>query len=178
MDIVNGAIKMQFPALPTTIHNVDGHDVKLNSLNPSLTSAIHFSGDVTVINAILESIDVDAGFDVDVGLEWLPLDADDLQNIKADPGTPDVHLSGLAWLLSILVGFITFGLVGAIIGAIIVAVVESIASNIGGKLVRDSVTNAIKGLQAWPTPLKGVGTVKSAYDKEIDISPDGLLSKG
>jgi hypothetical protein len=178
MDMVNGAIATQFGSLPKTIPNVDGHDVKLNSLSPSLTSAIHFSGDVTVINAILGSIDVDAGFDVDVGLEWLPLDSDGLQNIKADPGDPDVHLSGLAWLLSILTGFITFGLVGVIVAIVIVAVVESIASNIGGQLVRDSVTNAIKGLQAWPTPLKGIGTVTSAFDKEIDISPDGLLSKG
>jgi hypothetical protein len=56
--------------------------------------------------------------------------------------------------------------------------VQNIASNIGGQLVRDSVTNAVKGMQAWPTPLKGVGTVQAAYDKEIDISPDGLLSRG
>ena len=178
MDMVNAAIAKQFPSLPTTMHNVDGHDVKLKSLNPSLTNAIHFSGDVTVIDAILGSIDVDAGFDVDVGLEWLPPDSDGLQTIKADLGHPDVHLSGLLWLISILTGFITFGLVGVIIAIVIAAVVENIASNIGGQLVRDSVTNAIKGLQAWPTPLKGVGTVQAAYDKDIDISSDGLLSEG
>ena len=178
MDMLNAAITTLFPSFPTTMHNVDGHDVELKSLNPSLTSAIHFSGDVTVIDAILGSIDVDAGFDVDVGLEWLPPDSDGLQMIKADPGDPDVHLSGLAWLLSILTGFITFGVTGIVIAAVIVAVVEHIASNIGGDLVRDSVTNAIKGLKGWPTPLKGVGTVQAAYDKDIDISPDGLLSKG
>jgi hypothetical protein len=178
MDMVNSAINAQFPSLPTTIPDVDGHDVKLKSLNPSLTSALHFSGDVTVIDAILGSIDVDAGFDVDVNLEWLTPDSNGFQMIKADPDEPDVHLSGLAWLLSILTGFITFGLVGVIIAVIIVAIVDKIASNIGGAVIRNTVTNAVEGMQAWPTPLKGVGTVQAAYDKEIDISPDGLLSKG
>jgi hypothetical protein len=178
MDMVNAAINNLFPSLPTTVPNVDGHDVKLNSLSPSLTSALHFSGDVTVVNAILGSIDVDAAFDVDVGLEWLPPDTKGFQNIKSDPGDPDVHLSGLAWLLSILAGYITFGLVGVIIAIVVAAIVEKIASNIGGQLARDAVTNAVEGLQAWPTPLQGVGTVQAAYDKEIDISPDGLLSKG
>ena len=178
MDMLNAAINQQFPNFPTTLHNVDGHDVELHSLNPSLTSALHFSGDLTVIDAIADSIDVDAGFDVDVGLEWLPPDSNGLQMIKANPGDPDVHLSGLAWLLSILTGFITFGLLGVIIAIVVLAVVENIASNIGGTLVKDQVTNAVTGLGAWPTPLQGIGTVQAAYDKIIEISPEGLLSKG
>jgi hypothetical protein len=178
MDMLNKAIGDRFPHFPTTLHNVDGHDVELKSLHPSLTSALHFSGDLTVIDAIAGSIDVDAGFDVDVGLEWLPPDSNGLQMIKANPGGPDVHLSGLAWLLSILLGFITGGLLGAIIAIVVLAVVENIASNIGGALVRDQVTNAVTGLGAWPTPLKGIGTVQAAYDKTIEISPEGLLSKG
>jgi hypothetical protein len=178
MDMVNTAINNKFPSLPASFSNVDGHDAKLNSINSSLTSALHFSGDVTAVNVILGSIDVDAGFDVDVGLEWLPPDTKGFQNIKSDPGDPDVHLSTLAWVLSILAGFITFGIVGVIIAIIVAAIVEKIASNIGGQLARNSVTNAVDGLQAWPTPLKGVGTVQAAYDKEIDISPDGILSKG
>ena len=95
-------------------HNVDGHDVDLKRLDPSLTTAIHMSGDVTVINAVLGSIDVDASFDVDIGLDW-QTNPDGTQMLHADPGTPDVHLSALAWLVSILIGFITFGVVGAII---------------------------------------------------------------
>jgi hypothetical protein len=178
MDMLNKAINDRFPSFPTTLHNVDDHDVELKSLNPSLTSALHFSGDLTVIDAIAGSIDVDAGFDVDVGLEWLPPDSNGLQMIKANPGDPDVHLSGLAWLLSILTGFITGGLLGVIIAVVVLAVVENIASNIGGALVRDQVTNAVTGLGAWPTPLKGIGTVQAAYDKTIEISPEGLLSKG
>lgn len=176
--IINKAIKDKFPSLPTVIHNVDGHDVRLKSLSPSLTSAIHFFGDVTVIDAVLGSIDVDASFDVDVGLEWLPPNAQG-QGLKANTGDPDVHLSGLDWLLGILTGFLTFGLIGVIIAVVVIEVVQHIASSLGSALLKDPVNNAVTGIGgAWPSPLQSVGDVKSAFENPIVISPDGLLFGG
>jgi hypothetical protein len=178
MEIINKAKADAFPNLPVTLHNVNGHDVKLNSLTPSLTNAIHFSGEVTVINAILGKIDVDAGFDVDVGLHWEPPGTDGKQLPKADPGTPDIHLSGLAWLLTILIGFITGGVVGVIVGIVILVVVKNIASSIGGKLVTSTVDQTITGIGAWPSPLDAIGDVHSTFDRAIVIGPDGLLFTG
>lgn len=98
--------------------------------------------------------------------------------IKADVGSPDVHLSGLAWLLTILVGFLTFGVAGVVVGIIILEVVQSIASNIGGPLVVDETTKAVTGIGAWPSPIDAIGNVNAAFDKTIAISSDGLLFTG
>jgi hypothetical protein len=178
MSMVNASIAAQFPTFPVVIPNVHGHSVRLKSLNPSLTNAIHFSGDLTVINAILGHWDVDASYDVDVGLEWLPPDIAGLQKLKANTGEPDVDLSGLAWLVSILTGFLTFGVTGVVIAIVVVAIVEDVTSSIGSDVVKDQVTNAILGLRAWPSPLQSVGEVKSAFENPIIISSDGLLFGG
>jgi hypothetical protein len=178
--IIQNAINAQFPHLPVVV-NVSGHQVRLNSLGFSLASAIHFSGDITAINAILGKIDVDASFDEDVGLHWGPPDPsnNNAQSLVADTGTPDVHLSGLAWLLTILAGFITGGIAGVVIGVIIIDVAQQIASNIGSTEVTDAVTQAITAVGAWPSPISAFGlTVNSSFDTAITISPDGLLFGG
>jgi hypothetical protein len=182
LDMINQAIKVQFPppSFPRVV-NVDGHDVRIESLTPSLTSAIHFSGDLTAINVILGKWDVGASFDVDVGLEWLPPDPtkNNAQNLKANPGDPDVDISGLAWLLTILAGLITVGIAGAVVNILILAIVEKIASDIGSTVVRDSVSKAVQGVGAWPSPISGFQvSVNSAFNKDINISGDGLMFGG
>ncbi|KWK06109.1 hypothetical protein WM11_12030 [Burkholderia ubonensis] len=175
--MIQQAINDKFPALPVVL-NVDGHDVRLKSINPSLTNFLHFSGDVTVINAILGSIDVDAGYDVDVGLEWLPPDAAGAQKLKPDVHDPDIHLSTLMWLLGLLLGFLSGGVIGLVIGIVVLEIIKHVASTIGGTLVTDKVSGAVDGLQAWPSPLGTVGDVQSAFENPIAISPDGLLIGG
>jgi hypothetical protein len=175
--MIQQAIDDKFPSLPVVLH-VDGHDVRLKSLHPSLTNFLHFSGDVTVIDAILGSIDVDAGYDVDVGLEWLPPDAAGAQKLKPDVHDPDIHLSTLAWILGLLLGFLSGGVVGLVIGIVVLEIIKHIASTIGGALVTDEVSGAVDGLQAWPSPLGTVGDVQSVFENPIAISPDGLLIGG
>jgi hypothetical protein len=172
-----GGFGPTFPNPPHRFHDVDGHDVDLKRLDPSLTSALHFSGDVTVINAILGSIDVDAGFDVDVGLHWADNPSGG-QTLAADTGKPDVHLSGLTWLLSILIGFITFGVLGVVIAVVVLEVIQNIATRVGGDVVRSGVGNAVSGISAWPSQLQGIGTVTSRFQNPVGISPDGLLFGG
>jgi hypothetical protein len=96
----------------------------------------------------------------------------------ADSGEPDVDLSLLAWILSFLIGFITFGLVGGIIAIVVLIIVESIATRIGGALVRDNVTNQITGLGAWPSQLRRIGTVDARFENPIVIAPDGIVFAG
>ena len=175
--VSQGGFGPTFPNPPMRFHNVDGHDVDLKRLDPSLTNAIHMSGDVTVINAVLGSIDVDAGFDVDIGLDWKD-NVDGTQMLHADPGTPDVHLSALAWLVSILLGFITVGVVGVIVAVVVMVVVTNIASSIGGSLVKNQVTNAVTGISALPSELIGIGTIASKFENPITIAPDGLVFGG
>jgi hypothetical protein len=177
MTVMKNAINAKFPSLPTVIPNVHGHDVRLESLNPSLTSALHFSGDVTVLDVTFLNLDIGAGFDVDVGLEWLPPDANG-QKLKADPGDPDVDLSGWAWLVSIIAGLLTYGVVGVVIAVIVDEIVEGIASDIGGEVVNNQVTNAVDGMEPWPSPLDKVGDVKSAFENPVGIDSDGLLIQG
>lgn len=171
-----GGFGPTFPNPPHRVHNVDGHDADLKRLDISLTSAIHLDGDVTVINAIAGSIDVDASFTDDVGLHWAD-NADGTQHLVPDPGPPSVSESGLAWLLTFLFGFITFGIVGGIIAIVILAVILAVANSIGGRAVVDGVTGQLTGIGAWPGTLTGVGTVAAHFDR-VDISPDGLLFSG
>ena len=69
---INDGIFDEYGTLPTTLdEKVEGKTVKLNSITPSLkTGAFDIEGEVTVLDAIAGSIDVDANFDADVGLEW------------------------------------------------------------------------------------------------------------
>jgi hypothetical protein len=134
-------------------------------------------GDVTVIDAILDSIDVDASFEEDVGLHWED-NPDGTQRIVSDPGEPDVDLSLLAWIVSFLIGFITLGLVGGIIGLVVMMIVEGIAERIGGSLVRNSITNQVEGIGAWPSELVHIGDVDSRFENPIDISSEGIVMAG
>jgi len=171
-----GGFGPDFP--PKRFNNVNGHDADLTRLTISLTSgAIHMEGDVTVIDAILDSIDVDASFSEDVGLHWED-NPDGTQMMKSDAGEPDVDLSLLAWIVSFLIGFITLGLVGGVIALVIMLIVQGIASNIGGKLVVNNVTNQVEGIGAWPSKLVKIGDVQSKFENPIDISGDGIMMAG
>jgi hypothetical protein len=171
-----GGFGPDFPHTPHVVHNVDGHDARVTRLDVSLTTAIHLDGDVTVINAILGSIDVDASFTEDIGLEWVPGPTGG-QQMKTDPGTPSVSEGLLAWILSFIIGFVTFGVIGAIIALVVVAIITSIANAIGSKAVVNGV-GAVTGIGAWPGELPGVGTVAATFEDPVVISPDGILISG
>ncbi|MBV6522808.1 MAG: hypothetical protein MNPFHGCM_02958 [Gemmatimonadaceae bacterium] len=169
-----GGFGPDFP--PHTFQNVDGHDAKLTRLSVSLrTGSIHVEGDVTVIDAIADSIDVDADFEAEVGLQWEDNPSGG-QIVKPFLiGEPDVDLSLLAWILSFLIGFITLGIVGGIIALVVLAVVEGIAEKIGGGIIRDEITGQIKGIGAWPQTLEGIGEITTRFENPIVIDPDSIL---
>ena len=163
-----------FGGLPHT-ENVDGHDAIVKRIDVSLTNgSIHIEGDVTVVDAIAGSIDVDASFSAEVGLEWVD-NADGTQTIHPFViGDPNVDLSLLAWILSFLLGFITLGIVGGIIAIVVMAVAEGVAEKIGGTIVRDDITGQIKGIGAWPQTLEGIGEVTSRFDNPVLIDPQSV----
>jgi hypothetical protein len=162
---------------PKEFDNVNGHKAKLTRLDISLTTAIHMEGDVTVINAILGSIDVDTSFTEDVGLHWED-NMDGTQQMKSDPGSPDVDLSVLAWIVSFLIGFITLGLVGGIIALVVMMIVQGVAQSIGSTLIVNNVTNQVEGIGAWPSQLVKIGTVQAKFVNPIVIAPDGIVVAG
>ena len=173
-----GGFGHDFPNTPYTFHNVDGHDANLTRLDISLVDgAIHMEGDVTVLDVTFLNIDIDTSFTEDCGLHWKD-NPDGTQFIDRDPGDPDVDLSLFAWIVSFLIGFITFGLVGGIIGLVVIAIVEAVAQSIGGPLVKDNITQQITGLGAWPKDLKCIGTMESHFTNPVGISPDGLVFSG
>jgi len=171
-----GGFGADFP--PKRFSNVDDHDADLTALSVTLQSgSIHMEGDITVIDAIAGSIDVDASFTEDVGLHWED-NADGTQKMASDPGEPDVDLSLLAWILSFLIGLVTLGLVGGIIAVVVLIIVESIAQRIGGNLVRDQVTNQLTGIGAWPESLVHIGTISSRFVNPVGIEPSGIVVSG
>lgn len=164
-----------FGGLPHTFQNIDGHDARLTRLEPSLRNgSIHLEGDVTVIDAIAGSIDVDASFEAEVGLQWEDNPGGG-QMIKPIVISEDVDLSLLAWIISFLLGFITFGLVGGIVTLVVLAIVEGIAEKIGGAVIRDEVTGQIKGIGAWPQTLEGIGDVEARFENPVAIDPQSVL---
>ncbi|MGD0223984.1 MAG: hypothetical protein ABSF71_16770 [Terriglobia bacterium] len=175
---VNDAVQTKFGKLPTTLHNINGHDVELKSVNPSLQEgSIHLEGDVTVIDAILGSIDVDASYSADVGLTWQNR-ADGTQMVQPVTLNSSVGLSTLAWIISLLLGFITGGLVGGIITVVVLVVVQNLASNIGGIVIRDDVTQQVVGIGAWPQTLDQIGSVQASFSDPIDIHTDSVVMSG
>lgn len=174
---IEDAINAEFAPFPHTFTDVDGHDAELHDVNPSLVpGAIRLSGDVTVIDAVAWSIDVDASFEVDVGLHWED-NADGSQRIEEDPGEPDVTTGVLGWILAFLLGFITFGLIGVIIVVVILVVVENMAETIGGELAKDSADN-VTGIEALPEQLEHIGQLDAKFENPIDIGPDGMVFSG
>jgi hypothetical protein len=173
----DGGFGPDFPNTPKTFNNINGHDARLTSLDISLRDgSIHMEGDVTVVNAIAGSIDVDASFEAEAGLQWIDNpDGSGTQQIEPFTISQDVDLSLLGWILSFLFGFITFGLVGGIIGLVVMAVVEGIAERIGGAVIRDEVTGQIKGIGAWPQAVEGIGTVTARFENPVIIESNGIV---
>lgn len=168
-----------FAPFPSRLDPVEGKDVDLNHLDFDLKSgAIEAFGDVTVIDAILGSIDVDADFSADIGLEWIDGD-EGLQRINPfEIGDPDVDLSLLGWILIFLFGFITAGIVGIIVIAVVFVVIENLAERIGAAVVKDEVSGQIKEIGAWPQTLSNIGTVTARFENPIGIDSDGILFSG
>ena len=180
MEAIDNAIDEEFPdGFPHRFNDVNGHDADLKSLNISLRpGAIHMKGEVTVIDAILWSIDVDADFSANAGLEWQDGPEGGQIIHPFTIGDPDVDLSLLAWIISFLIGFITVGLVGGIIALVVVAIAEGIAERIGGKIIRDEITEELKGIEAWPQTLDNIGTIEARFLNPIEIDPGGILVSG
>jgi hypothetical protein len=166
----------------------DGKDVDLNSLNVSIVNhAIRLQGTVTVIDAVLGSIDVDASFTTDVGLHWEPdgtLSSEGFQALEHHIiGEPDVDVDeGIAfWIIAIILAVISFGLGGVLIGVItivVILIVKAIVENIGSDSLVNGVTGAIDGISAWPPELSNIGRVKAIFFDPVDISTTGLVISG
>ena len=171
-----GGFGPNFP--PHRFTNVDGHDADLTRLDVSLiTDFIHLDGDVTVIDAVLGSIDVDASFEVDVGLHWED-NADGTQRMVPDVGEPDVDTGLLGWILAFLLLLLSpAGLIGGIVLIIVYFVVEATAERVGGALVRDAA-GKITGLDALPKQLEHIGEVDARFENPIAIASDGLVFSG
>jgi len=171
------------PQLPKRF-NEDGKDVDLNGLDVFLVDgAIRLTGNVTVIDAIAGSIDVDADFRSDVGLHWEPnaaLDSSGTQMLKHhNIGDPDVdpEESVLFWVIAVIFSVITLGL-GAIIVIIVVLIVESIVKSIGGQLVTDATSGALSGVTAWPPNLSRIGRVRAIFHDDVLIDTTGIVLAG
>ncbi|MDO5972023.1 PKD domain-containing protein [Flavivirga aquimarina] len=166
----------------------DGKDVDLNTLNISIiNNAVRLQGTVTVIDAVLGSIDVDASFTTDVGFHWTPdgvLNASGFQAMDHHMiGDPDVDVDeGIAfWIIAIILAIISFGVGGVLIGVItiiVILIVKAIVENIGSDSLVDGVTGAIDGITAWPPELSNIGRVKAVFFDPIDISTTGLVISG
>lgn len=162
----------------------DGKDVDLNSLDVFLVAgSIRMEGDVTVIDAVADSIDVDADFRVDVGLHWVPdgaLGPSGFQELEHHViGKPEVDPErGLGWIIGLILALISFG-AGSVLLAIIIIVaalvVEAIASNIGSDMLVDGVSGAIEGIQAWPSDLSRIGRVRAVFHDNVTPDPEGVL---
>jgi PKD repeat protein len=165
--------------LPHKYSNINGHDANLTALSIGLQAgSIYINGSVTVVHAILGSINVDASFSANAGLEWQP-GPDGGQIIHPYViGSPDVDLSLLSWIVSFLIGFITLGLVGGIIAIVVVAIAQGIASRVGSSIITNQITGQISGISAWPQTLDNIGTVAGTFVNPISIDAGGVLMSG
>lgn len=172
--------------LPKTF-TPDGKEVRLTDLDVSLTpGAIRISGEVTVVDAILGSIDVDADFFNDVGLRWQPngsLNADGGQRMDHFEIDSDVdpEESVLLWVLTAILAVLTlgaFGLLGALVVIIVALVVRGIAENMGSEILSDEITDTVTGITAWPEDLARIGRVEAVFFDPIVIDLTGLTIAG
>ena len=162
--------RYQFPY--TYPDKIDGKTVKLNSLDLSLdVGYLTISGNVTVVNAVLDSIDVSADFSQKVTLSWVPDGVAGQKIQHALDGDPDVSLGAAAWILTALIGFITLGVVGVVIGVVILAIVQNVASQIGGTIA-DSESGKFEN--AWPVVLDKIGNVEAHFFNPITIDSSGF----
>ncbi len=183
-DAFDAQIAEQFPdGFPTRIDPdlTEGHKIDLNALDISLRDgSIRISGDLTLVDAILGSIDVDASFTADMGLRWV--DAPDGNGQIIEPfiiGDPDVDidLSIFGWIIAILTGFLLFGVVGIIIAVIVILIAESIAESIGAEMFRDAA-DELTGIGAWPDLLQNIGDIDARFKNPIDIFHNGIRVRG
>lgn len=184
--IQQAVIDNGFNAFPKRFRQ-DDHDVDLNSLTVSIVNfAIRIEGTVTVIDAVLGSIDVDASFTTDVGLHWEPdgvLNSSGFQELKHHQISADVDVDeGIAfWIISIILAVVSFGVGGIFIGIIsiiVILIVESIVENIGTESLVNGVTGAIDGISAWPPNLSRIGRVTAVFFNPVEISSEGLVISG
>ena len=166
----------------------DGTKADVRELDVFLVDgAIRMEGELTVVDAILGSIDVDADFRADVGLHWNPdgqLNADGVQqmdnHVIGDPEV-DPEESVAFWIIAIILAIITWG-AGSIFIAIVIivaaAVVAAVASSIGSSMAVDPVTGAVRGITGWPPELARIGRVEAVFHDPILISAEGLVMAG
>jgi hypothetical protein len=178
---IDDAIRDEFPdGFPHRYQNIEGYDADLESLSLTLDDGdfIKLEGDVTVIDAIVDKIDVGASFEAKVDLQWEDADGGG-QTIKPFlQEEPDIDMSAWAWIVSFIIGFIVGGVIGVIVVAVVLVVVENIATRIGGAVIRDEVSNQFKGISAWPQTLDSIGTISARFDPPVDIDRGGILSSG
>jgi hypothetical protein len=173
-----GGFGATFPNPPKVFPDIEGHEVKVTRMDPSLTSgAIHLDGDVTVVDAIAGSIDVDAGFTAEIGLTWVD-NPDGSQSVKGVDLGHDVSLGAAAWIISLLIGFVTFGIIGGIVVLVVDAIADHIISSVGGSVITNQVTGQVESLGAWPQQLEGIGTVVTRFTNPITIDGTGLVMSG
>ncbi len=162
-------------------------DVDLRKLDVFLVDgAIRMTGEVTVIDAILDWIDVDADFRVDVGLHWVPnaalssVGGQMLDETILDKDV-DPEVSVLLWVITAILSVITLG-AGSVLGAVIIVVValvvNAIVENIGGDKLVDGVTGALQGITAWPPKLARIGRVRAMFHDPVIIKTSGLEIAG
>ncbi|YCK38033.1 PKD domain-containing protein [Actinomadura sp. ATCC 39365] len=166
----------------------DGTAADVRSLDIDLVDgAIRMTGELTVIDAILGSIDVDADFRADVGLHWNPdgaLNPDGVQQMDNHLiGDPDVdpEESVAFWIIAVILAIITWG-AGSILIAIVIivaaAIITAIASGIGSSMAIDPITGAVTGITGWPPELARIGRVRAIFHDPIVIAADGLVIAG
>lgn len=165
--------------------NADDHDVDLKGLDVFLVdSAIRTTGEVTVIDAILGSIDVDASFRSDIGLAWEDLPGGKQRMHDVPQGEPDIdpEESVAMWVIGLLLGLLTGGLAGGVIALIILIIVQTVISNVaesvGGALVTDDISGKVIGLSGWPERLTRIGFVSTHFNNPIVVDTSGLLIAG
>jgi hypothetical protein len=177
--IFNAVVHAKLGDLPAEIDDGD-HKYKVKSLSFSLRKdALHFEGSMTIINAILGSIDVDADFEVDVGLEWRtdpPADANHpfLKAIVHDPDV-DTHGSVLGWLVTALIGLFTGGALGVVVALLVDAIVLKVAEDTGSALFDDP---QFQSVTAWPIQLPPLNKVESHFENPVLIAPEGVTFSG
>jgi len=170
----DGGFGANFP--PKTFENIQGRRVRLNSLTPSLINGfIRLQGSVTVFNAIAGSIDVDADFTAKLVLEWED-NPNGSQSLKARlSGDPDVDIGIGAWILGLILGFLTFGAIGVIVVVVVLSLADDLAEMVGGNVIKDQVSGRVETITAWPPALEGIGDVLSRFENPVTIDPQGVM---
>ncbi|HYN33138.1 MAG TPA: PKD domain-containing protein, partial [Ilumatobacteraceae bacterium] len=163
--------------IPQT-RTIEGKQVEIHRLDFSLrTGAIRGEGDVTVIDAVAGSIDIDAGFWADIGLSWQD-ESDGTQTIQPTVIDDDVSLSAGAWIVMVILGFILGGLIIGVILLVVYLVVEGIAESIGGSIIQNETTGQVRTLGAWPSTLDGIGQITSRFENPVIIEPGAIVFSG